>query len=153
MTIGGEQLVSFYQQNTSKKEHVLWNTSQWLLLMHFNGIKLSRMVWKFCFPKRANIVGFPLKCYFQCYFILKYNRRLFRRDNNYTHQFVFEQAKCWRWIPLHSSCIMHEHIFFLPDWGMFSSYRKSGSFHYYKKVSSLYPEPSYSWIRSFFTAW
>ena len=37
------------------------------------------------------------------------------------------------WIPLHSSCIMHEHIFCLPDWGTFSNYHKSGSSHCYKK--------------------
>ena len=56
-----------------------------------------------------------------------------RRDHNYTHQFVFGQAKTWRWIPLHSSGIMHEHVFCLPDWGTFSNYSISGIFHWYKK--------------------
>ena len=87
----------------------------------------------FVFQNESTFVGFPLKCYFQCYFMLKYNRRLFWRNNNYTHQFVFGQAKWWRWIPLHSSCIVHEHIFCLSDWVMFSNYHKSGFFHYYEK--------------------
>ena len=67
-------------------------------------------------------------------FHLKFQQwRLLRRNHNYIHHFVFGQAESWRWIPLHSSCIMHEHIFCLPDWGTFSNYHKSGSFHCYTK--------------------
>ena len=94
------------------------------------------MGWEICFPKSWS----SALTFFPCQnvppmvtFHLKFQlRRLLWRDHKYTHQFVFGQAKSWRWIPLHSSYMMHDHIFCLPDWGMFSNYHKSRSFHCYK---------------------
>ena len=91
------------------------------------------MVWELCFPNsRSGALAFfphqhvPPLVTFRLKFQL---RRLLRRGHNYTSQFVFGQAKSWRRIPLHSSCIMQEIIFCLPDWVKFSNYHNSESFH------------------------
>ena len=133
LTIAVELFVFFFLQNTCRTDPVLQNTFQWLLLMHLNGIKLLVMVWEFCFPNSwsSALAFFPHQHVSPLVtFHLKFQlRRLLRRVHIYTCQFLFGQAKSWRWIPLHCCCVMHEHILCLPDWGTFSDYRKSGSFN------------------------
>ena len=121
-----------YSRNISRTEP----TSQWLLLIHLNKIKRLGMARETCFPNSSSALAFfphqnmpPLVTFHLNYQL----RRILQRDYSYTHQFVFGQEKIWRWILLHHFCIMHEHIFCLPDWGTFSNYHKSGYFHCYKK--------------------
>ena len=94
------QLVFCFLQSTSKAETVL-------LFIHLNSMKFLGMVWEIYFPNSwssalaffphqnvSSLVTFHLKLQLQ---------RTLRRDCNYAHQFVFGQAKSWRWIPLYSS--------------------------------------------------